>query len=72
MKRSPKKGLPWIWAYFCPKNGSGYKSQGGGQNISRGGSCHPTSRAYVNSKRDKIVNSAKLCVKVELDNLFLQ
>jgi len=39
-KKRKKKGLPWIWAYFYPKNGSKYKSQGGqksprgGQNIS--------------------------------------
>jgi len=49
-----KKGLHWIWAFFCPENGSGNKSQRGakvaqgGQNISRGAAppCLPTFHAY--------------------------
>jgi len=50
---SKKKVFAGLEAFFCPKNGPGYKSQGrqksprGGQNISRGSSYPPTSRAYV-------------------------
>jgi len=54
-KKKEKKVFAGLEAFFCPKNGPGYKSQGvqksprGGQNISRGDSCPPTSRAYGTS-----------------------
>jgi len=59
MQQNKKNIFAGLEAFFCPKNGPGYKSEGGqrssrgGQNISRRGQLPPpTSRAYDNRQQN--------------------